>query len=398
MEKNKIGMAIIICLLCLPLFSILPQAQAYSLTTLKLTTPNPQKEGYFGYSVATNGVYNVVGAFGENSNAGKVYVFTASGKLVTTLTSPNPQKDGLFGVTVAINGMYIVVGASNETSGGYVNAGNAYVFTLFGKLVTTLTSPNPQALGAFGLSVATDGWNVVVGAPQETSGGHNAAGNAYVFTVFGKLVATLTSPNAQTSGFFGVSVAIDGGYIVVSAFLENSGSYVRAGNAYVFTVFGKLVATLISPNPVKYGEFGYSVATDGWNVVVGAQEETSGVYVWAGNAYVFTVFGKLLTTITTPNPQNSGFFGMSVATNGMYIIVGTAENSNGNSFAGRAYVFTASGNLVTTLTSPNSQKDGVFGSSVAINGICIVVGAAGEDSGVYSAAGNAYVFRQFCVA
>ncbi|MGI0079466.1 MAG: FG-GAP repeat protein [Nitrososphaerales archaeon] len=43
-----------------------------------------------------------------------------------------------------------------------------------------MTSPNVQTNGNFGLSVAISGTTIVVGAPFETVSGLSAAGHAYV--------------------------------------------------------------------------------------------------------------------------------------------------------------------------------------------------------------------------
>ena len=64
----------------------------------------------------------------------------------------------------------------------------------------------------------------------------------------------LASPNSQASGFFGYSVAISGTTVVVGAFGEAVGTAQLAGHAYVFdATTGGLISTLISPNPEAYG-------------------------------------------------------------------------------------------------------------------------------------------------
>ena len=63
-----------------------------------------------------------------------------------------------------------------------VMAGHAYIFNAkTGALISTLTSPNAQTYGFFGWSVAISGKTVVVGAPYETGSGIPEAGNAYIF-------------------------------------------------------------------------------------------------------------------------------------------------------------------------------------------------------------------------
>jgi len=265
--------------------------------------------------------------------------------LFPTLTSPDAQADGGFGTSVAISGTTVVVGASGEMASGYTDAGHAYVCNAeTGRLISTLTSPNAQAGGGFGFSVAISGTTVVVGAPFETAGGSSEAGHAYVFkATTGALVSVLTSPNAQTDGYFGYSVAISGTTVVVGARQTASG-YLEAGHAYVFKgTTGALIATLTSPNAQADGDFGFSVAVSGTTVVVGALYETASGDADAGHAYVFkATTGALIATLTSPNVQANGDFGASVAVSGTTAVVGAdGETASGDAGAGHAYIFKA---------------------------------------------------------
>jgi outer membrane protein assembly factor BamB len=120
-----------------------------------------------------------VGGYAE---AGHAYVFNANtGAVIQTLASPNAQGYGYFGYSVAVSGKLVLVGSPDETAGGYTYAGHVYVLNAHsGKLVRTLTSPNAQSGGGFGESVAVSGKVAVEGAPYETAHGHSAAGHAYV--------------------------------------------------------------------------------------------------------------------------------------------------------------------------------------------------------------------------
>jgi hypothetical protein len=153
---------------------------------------------------------------------------------------------------VAISGTTVVVGAYSENASGYVSAGHAYVYkgtAPTGTLIATLTSPNAQPGGDFGYSVAISGTTVVVGAMFESASGYVGAGHAYAFkdaAPAGTLIATLTSPNSQTDGRFGSSVAVSGTTVVVGAYSESASGYVSAGHGYVYkeTVpTGNLIAT-----------------------------------------------------------------------------------------------------------------------------------------------------------
>src|SRR2546430_464083 len=84
-----------------------------------------------------------------------LFLNAAHASSAVTLASPNPQPGGNFGRSVAISGTTVVVGAPSETGGGYLNAGHAYIIdTTTDPLTFTLTSPNAQTAGQFGLSVA----------------------------------------------------------------------------------------------------------------------------------------------------------------------------------------------------------------------------------------------------
>jgi len=364
-----------------------------------LVSYHSQADGDFGWSVALSSGVVVVGAPDEmvsgSSEAGRVYVFNVkTGALTQTLVSPNSQVDGYFGVSVALSGGAVVIGATGEN----VHAGRVYVFNAkTGALTRTLVSPNAETWGGFGNSVALSGGVVVVGALWETVGGSGDAGRVYVFNAkTGALTQTLVSPNAQTYGLFGDSVALTSSVIAVGANGETVSGNSGAGRVYVFNVkTGALTQTLVSPNSQVDGCFGCSVALNGDALVVGADESVNG-NSGAGRVYVFNVVGGFLTwTLTSPNSQTNGGFGSSVAWSSDVLVLGAPyETVGGNSAAGRAYVFnTKTAALTQTLVSPNSQTNGYFGRSVAVSSGVVVVGAWGETVGGNSAAGRAYIFR-----
>ena len=314
---------------------------------------------------------------------------TTSVPNATTFTSPNAQPSGEFGWAVAASGTSVVVGTPQENASAFVNAGHAYIFNNTGSLIATLTSPNAQSGGGFGYSVAVNGTVVVVGTPLEIAGGHAGAGHAYIFSALGGPPIILTSPNAQSYGGFGYSVSASGATVVVGAQGETAGGHAGAGHAYIFNNTGSLITTLTSPNvpsgPGASGGFGYSVAVSGTSVIVGAPGETAGGFGSAGHAYIFNNTGSLITTLTSPNAQINGVFGYSVAVSGTSVIVGASvETAGGFGSAGHAYIFNNTGSLITTLTSPNAQSGGIFGNSVAVSSTSVVAGAPNE--------GHAYIF------
>lgn len=296
------------------------------------TSPNIHTFGFFGQSVSSvpdtdgDGVSDVlVGAMQEHaanlSNAGRAYLFSgATGALLHTLTSPNAQDGGLFGHAVAgvpdtdgDGAGDLLVSAEKEDDGGFFGAGRVYLFSgASGTLLHTISSPTPQDGGRFGFSVDglpdTDGdgaGDLLVGAHKEAGGGVSSSGRAYLFSgASGTPLHTLLSPNAETSGRFGYSVAggpdADGdgvAEIIVGTFGEDVGGLYAAGRAYVFNGnTGGLLQTYTSPTPMSQEQFGRTVAatldvTDlpvaGGKVLVGAWHggaSTSQALIYPGSS------------------------------------------------------------------------------------------------------------------
>jgi hypothetical protein len=382
----------------------LPAASADSTITLTSPNAEHHGYFGHSVAINENDPIVVVGAPQETASAvplaGQAYALDTTTGLITTLRSPTPQLALFargFGYSVSISGTTVVVGAPGETANALSHAGHAYVFDATdGSLITTLSSPS-QTPGNFGYSVAISGTTVVVGALFETANALPQAGNAYVFNATdGSLITTLTSPTPQFDGEFGESVSISGTTVVVGAPHETISALTTAGHAYVFdSTDGSLTATLASPTPQTSGEFGFSVSVSGTTVVVGAPFETANALGDAGHAYVFdAATGSPIASLTSPYAQAGGLFGYSVSVSCTTVVVGAPqETANGQTNAGHAYSFDATtGFLTTTLTSPNAQLDGIFGVSVAISGTTAVVGARQETGSGFAQAGHAYIF------
>jgi len=146
--------------------------------------------------------------------------------------------------------------------------------------------------------------DLLVGAYRETVDGKDGAGRAYVFGgADGSLLRTLESPNGEVGGRFGWSLAqvgdADGdgtGDLLVGAYRETVDGISRAGRAYVLSgADGSLLQALTSPNAEEDGQFGKSVAPAGdangdgtGDFLIGAPEETADGKDEAGRAYVFS--------------------------------------------------------------------------------------------------------------
>jgi hypothetical protein len=324
--------------------------------------------------------------------------------------SSNSDPGDRFGESVAISGNIAAVGAPGEDgSASGVNGaknndgsgrGAVYLFTRTGSTWTEtayLKAGNPPAVPLinhhFGEAVAISGNTLVVGAPGEesnaigvngdsTNQGFTAAGAAYVFVLNNGVwteQAYLKASNTGNQDSFGISVAISGDTIVVGAVSEDGdaasahGSYnenaSESGAAYVYERTGNtwaFTAYLKAPNAEAGDDFGRKVAISGDTIVVGAaQEDGSATTVngvsnndadLAGAAYVFQRNAGVWTHHSYLKPFNldaDDRFGTSVAIQGDTILVG-AVNEAGNStgvngadndlgfVAGAVYEFTRS--------------------------------------------------------
>src|SRR5262249_14184464 len=233
-----------------------------------------------------------------------------------------------------------------------------------------LKASNTEAGDNFASNVAISGDTLVVGAPGEAS---NATGlNGIDLGDVARLVvavcvtvrssgawtqqAYLKASNTGDGDVFGQSVAISGDTVVVGAPGESSNatgvngnqadnSAFRAGAAYVFVRSGGIwsqQAYLKASNADAEDEFGFSIASSGDTVVVGAYDEASNATGVNGN-----------------------------------------QSDNSALFAGAAYVFVRSEDVWSQqayLKASNTDADDQFGYSVAISGDTVVVGAYGESS------------------
>jgi YVTN family beta-propeller protein len=382
---------------------------AHSVTVISggkiLSSPNAETSGGFGLPVSTYNNLVAVGApaetVGGHARAGRVYLFTAAtGTPVRTFVSPSPGAGDNFGDSIALTSTEIVIGEPGAIVSGHAGAGYAYVFSLSGALLRTLSSPSPTTGGQFGASVALTSAFFIVGAQHEKAGGYTDSGNVYAFNSAGTLAWTFSTPNpiavpSGECGCFGSSVSAQGYVLAVSSQYETVSGAAQAGRAYVFNLkTGVLSLTLVSPNSQAYGYFGNSISLSAGELAVGAPGEAPGGVGSAGRAYVFSAStGALVNTYASPNAQVGGYFGFSVGLSGGTLIVGAPqERAQGVSGAGAAYQFSTSSTAVlATLTSFLPDGGGSFGRSVSVSR-AIIIGAPDEETHPVLGAGNAYLY------
>ncbi len=364
------------------LFSLRSNAQNWD-QIVKASASDRNAQDYYGKSVAIDGDFAIVGAWGQDKDAsgggttlleaGAAYILQNTGgtwvEIQKVVASDRGAGDN-FGYSVDINGDYAVVGAWKEDhdavgTDAKTDAGSAYVFynnagtwTEVQKIVASDRFDGDY----FGQSVAIDGDFIVVGAfneDEDVSGANNltSAGSMYVFKNNGtnwtqtqKIVAS----DRATQNYFGFSIDLWGNYIIAGAYNKHENTFLSAGAAYVFYYNGSTwsqISKLLAPVPTTQSFFGYDVAINDNFAVVGARGEDENEFITnTGAAYIYSNPGagtalSFSSKIAASDQLSNDNFGCSVDIDENYIVVGAYNHSldenglNLRDFAGAAYIY-----------------------------------------------------------
>ena len=326
----------------------------------------------------------------------------------TKLIASDGASGDRFGFAVGISANTSIVGAWTVQHSGIENAGSAYIFEGAQERAKLIASM-PESGDYFGYSVDIQGSTAVVGAFGDNTGASmfSSEGSAFVFTTVDgmtwNLQQQLFANDPVGADWFGYSIAIDGDTIVVGAY-QADGKVINSvsGAAYVFRRNGVTwtqESKLGGDDSVGYDRFGCSVDISGDSVVVGAwRDDDAGTS--SGSAYVFVRSntswaqqGKL----TASDAAGSDAFGETVAIDGDTVVVGATGNDEGGSGSGSAYVFLRTDSNWAEqqkLMASDASVSDSFGSSVAILGDEVLVGATGVDIGMLKSAGAVYRFTR----
>jgi hypothetical protein len=258
--------------------------------------------------------------------------------------------------------------------------------------VRTVPHPFPAAGDFFGTSVALAGGRLVVGAPRRDQGAAVDAGAVYVFdAATGTLLHALAAPSPVADARLGTAVAAAGDVLVAGAPHEDSGAP-HAGAIHVFALgSGAYARAVANPEPALDDGFGGAVAAAGGDVVVGARLDGAGI-ADGGAAYVVSGSAPRLTLLA-PTPAAYALVGTSVATDGALVVVGAPGDATLAPNGGAAHVFAFdSGVWLGTLRPAPPALGDDFGRAVAVGAGMIVVGAPLDEAESVSDAGAVYVF------
>ena len=313
-------------------------------------SPTPDFGDDFGNGGDILGNLVVIGARNDDAageDTGTAYLFDANtGQLLQSFLNPSPDLNDNFAEVIAIDNNHVVIG-SPEDDMGAIDSGSAFVFdATTGELLHTLSNPTPGQGENFGGDVAIDGNLILVGARRDDTGA-NDSGAAYLFdAVTGELLQSFFNPSPTSSAKeqFGVSLAIDGNNVLIGA-REFDAGVRNSGAAYLFDAStGNLLQTFANPSPGQDDFFGSApggtaIAIEDDIVLIGAlQDDTSALN--SGIAYAFHAeTGELLQTIYNPTPDDNEQFGFAVALEGGRAVISADRATDSGFSSGAAYIF-----------------------------------------------------------
>ncbi len=359
----------------------------------------------------------LAGAPGTNGGDGAVHVFDGNAILTQTLAGAAGSGEA-FGSSLALSTARMAVGAPNGERVALFDR-DADAATPFVPSTTPSIAAPPQAASGFGSAVALENDTLVAGdAGVGTAAAHHFAFRDEAWFHAQTTVASTSNDGtplelAMTSrtilaGAPGGGTRGEGALwnrtddvVLQTATLEPDGN-VNAGRAVA--IEGDLAAVGDESSSTTYGgrvtlfrrsadtwaledaltsslglngtgEFGASVAIDGGLVLVGAPGYD--------HAFLYTRSGGGWTSQLIVDPEvGDGRFGFAVDIDGLLVAVGDPSGR------GRAQLYTVDGDLVVSasLATIDSDPDGTatspviqLGSSVAVNGNRIAIGAPGWD-------------------
>ncbi len=289
-----------------------------------------------------------------------------------------------FGWSIDLGSDYLVVGQPDEYGGGsvYVFIKNNGTWIQISKIRASDTDGNNE----FGESVSTDGENILVGAKNTRIDGHTC-GAAYIYTPGDGTwnEQQILASDHETSDGFASDVAICGDY----ALIGNDRAGMTNSKAYLFHYNGsEWEEVQIIPHRTE-SWFGKSVAIND-NMAVIADLKSLNIYKFTNDTLEY------VTNLTYGSSYDE--FGYSLDISDDYIVAGSWRSDEHGDDAGSAYVFHKLANMwvLNEQLIPDSVKAGDrFGSSVAVSGDYLVVGALYDydETDSTERKGSAYIFH-----
>ncbi len=214
-------------------------------------------------------------------------------------------------------------------------------------------------------------------------------------TVMGQVTAEdfrLTADDGMAFDWFGDAVAISENMIAIGAYGDDDNGGL-SGAVYLFDLTTGAQEFKLTPDNARSGDsFGRSIAIADGIVAVGALGDRDNGFN-SGAAYLFSLdTGEQVHKLLPSDGEEGDRFGSSIAVHGGIVAVGARLDSDLGTSSGAVYLFdTASGQELFKLVASDGNAADTFGLSVALGDGLLVVSAPGDDD-VANNSGAIYVF------
>ena len=294
----------------------------------KLEPSNFTSYPQFGSSISFYNDYLIIGAPGENSYKGAVYIYKYDGinwLLESKIIAADGVANDYFGSAVDIDDQYAIIGAKGLERYGHMQVGGVYIYKNDGsswsfhkKLFGLQYYHGEKWLGK---SVAISGDFAIAGM----EGKDDMAGRAEVFVLDNGSWTnynTIVSPPNEIGDYFGSCVDMSGNKIIIGSPRTN-----WMGAAYIYELINNswVNTATVFPDIAAWNTYGYSVSLEGDYAAVGsfAHDGNNGaVYVYKDSAGTWLFKDKLLP-ITNYDNNHKPYLGWDVSLHGSNLLAGT---------------------------------------------------------------------------
>jgi hypothetical protein len=400
------------------LISASAAAQVLPLAQRIIATPSEQHDTARSVALNATGTTLLIGAnYLTTNSTGLVWQRGGANFGVQAELRPPLQSapfDHGRGEQVALSGETAVIAAPFSPNPAGFAAGTAFVFV---RNIATWSAQvqlfgddgggSFQANADFGAAIAIDGNTIAIAAPRYDTAPFSDSGAVFIYSRTGvnwSQAQRILPPSPNTTGNFGIALALEGDYLIVGEPGNLNGSD-TAAVAYVYQRASgsfALLQTLSAQNANAPTEFGTAIAISGSKLLIGApNEDFADPERFIGAAYVFNRQGSGLygagIQIKAPSAserQQNSRFGAAVALDGNLALVAATNFSTATlASAGRVFSYSvqAAPALLQRLESAQPEGFALFGKTMALKNQVAAIAAPGED-GEDTDGGAVYVF------
>ena len=376
----------------------------------KINATEPLKNSLFGYSIAQDENWLVIGSPGPDI----ISVFELKSETWELFENVGIETNSFssFGYSVDVYDGTIAVGDRTKDD----QTGAVYIFDFDsawalsqelvasdGYSVNPFSGTGPQ----FGFIVSIDGNTLAVSA----QGDDGKKGAVYIFERNQNVweeTQKLTASDGAAADWFGIALDLHGDVLVVSASYDDDLGE-QSGSAYVFNrIDGQWVQTqkLVANDGDAEEYFGESVVVSDEFVFIGGRTNSS-----AGNksgaVYVFAEVDEdwiEVQKIEPKKPEAQGLFGHSIGYANGFLAVGAPGANPKGTFSGTSYLYEFSNGMwgdEIELAAFDGLAQDYFGSTISLYEDRLVIGAYSGNAGPNSpdvGAAYAYTIPEQCSA